>query len=87
MFQINFSQIAEFCSFDFVWRGFLFLWVLGMGYIILLWHSLSLHIIILLLYVHCIQLRLCQEGQLLSHTVLGQASWSKFTSIGSQFFQ
>ena len=26
----------------FVWRGFLFLWVLGMGYIILLWHSLSL---------------------------------------------
>ena len=25
-----------------VWRGFLFLWVLGMGYIILLWHSLSL---------------------------------------------
>ena len=30
-----------------VWRGFLFLWVLGMGYVILLWHSLSLHIIIL----------------------------------------
>ena len=28
-----------------VWRGFLFLWVLGMGYVILLWHSLSLHII------------------------------------------
>ena len=26
----------------FVWRGFLFLWVLGMGYVILLWHSLSL---------------------------------------------
>ena len=25
-----------------VWRGFLFLWVLGMGYIILLWHSLGL---------------------------------------------
>ena len=24
-----------------VWRGFLFLWVLGMGYVILLWHSLS----------------------------------------------
>ena len=22
-----------------VWRGFLFLWVLGMGYVILLWHS------------------------------------------------
>ena len=29
-----------------VWRGFLFLWVLGMGYVILLWHTLSLHIII-----------------------------------------
>ena len=26
----------------FVWIGFLFLWVLGMGYVILLWHSLSL---------------------------------------------
>ena len=26
----------------FVWRGFLFLWVLDMGYVILLWHSLSL---------------------------------------------
>ena len=26
----------------FVWRGFLFLWVLGMGYFILLLHSLSL---------------------------------------------
>ena len=26
----------------FVWRGFLFLCVLGMGYVILLWHSLSL---------------------------------------------
>ena len=25
-----------------VWRGFLFLWVLGMGYVILLWHSLDL---------------------------------------------
>ena len=26
----------------FVWRGSLLLWVLGMGYVILLWHSLSL---------------------------------------------
>ena len=25
-----------------VWRGFLFFLVLGMGYVILLWHSLSL---------------------------------------------
>ena len=30
-----------------VWRGFLFLWVLGIGYVILLWHSLSLPLIIL----------------------------------------
>ena len=30
-----------------VWRGFLFLRVLGMGYVILLWHSLSLPLIIL----------------------------------------
>ena len=29
-----------------VWRGFLFLWVLGKGYVILLWHSLSLPLII-----------------------------------------
>ena len=25
-----------------VWRDFFFLWVLGMGYVILLWHPLSL---------------------------------------------
>ena len=25
-----------------VWKGFLFLWVLGIGYVILLWHSLGL---------------------------------------------
>ena len=31
-----------------VWRGFLFLWVLGIGYVILLWHSMSLPLIILL---------------------------------------
>ena len=30
-----------------VWRGFLFRWVLGMGYVVLLWHSLSLPLIIL----------------------------------------
>ena len=29
-----------------VLRGFLFLWGLGMGYVILLWHSLSLPLII-----------------------------------------
>ena len=36
-----------------VWRGFLFLYVLGMGYVILLWHSLSLPLIILLLNIDC----------------------------------
>ena len=30
-----------------VWRGFLLLWVLGMGYVILLWYSLSLPLIII----------------------------------------
>ena len=25
-----------------VWKGFFFLWVVGMGYVILLWHSLGL---------------------------------------------
>ena len=31
------------CNYVFsVWRGFLFLWVLGVSYVILLWHSLSL---------------------------------------------
>ena len=30
-----------------VWRGFLFIWMLGIGYVILLWHSLSLPLIIL----------------------------------------
>ena len=36
-----------------VWRGFLFLWVLWMGYVILLWHLLSLSLIILI--VICIR--------------------------------
>ena len=35
-----------------VWRGFLFLWVLGMGYFILLWHSLSLPLIIFQRYMN-----------------------------------
>ena len=30
------------CNVVSVRRGFLFLWVLGMGYVILLWHFLSL---------------------------------------------
>ena len=40
-----------------VWRGFLFLWVLGMGYVILLWHSLSLPLIILEGYFTCMVFR------------------------------
>ena len=39
------------CNYVSVWEGFLFLWVLGMGYVILLWHSLNLHIIILYSFV------------------------------------
>ena len=34
------------------WRGFLFLWVLGIGYVILLWHSLSLPLISLRKYLN-----------------------------------
>ena len=39
-----------------VWEGFLILWVLRMGYVILLWDSLSLPLIILDLrgYFNCI---------------------------------
>ena len=37
-----FSVQTLFCFVVSVWRGFLFLWVLGMGYVILLRHSLSL---------------------------------------------
>ena len=36
-----------------VWRGFLFLWVLGMGYVILLWHSLSLPYNYFAQYIDC----------------------------------
>ena len=32
-----------------VWRGFLFLWVLGTSYVILLWHSLSLPLMIFMI--------------------------------------
>ena len=37
-----------------VWRGFLFLWVLGMGYFILLWHSLSLPYNYFIVLVLCV---------------------------------
>ena len=40
-----------------VWRDLLFLWVLGMGYVILLWHSLSLpynHFITMIIFFLCL---------------------------------
>ena len=37
--RANFSAVVYVVS---VWRGFLFLCVIGMGYVILLWHALSL---------------------------------------------
>ena len=40
--RANLSVIVYLQLFGFCRRGFLFLWVLGMGYIILLWHSLNL---------------------------------------------
>ena len=39
-----------------VWRGFLFLWVLGMGYLILLWHSLSLPYNYIIFCVDCLRI-------------------------------
>ena len=53
-----------------VWRGFLFLWVLGMGYVILLWHSLSLPLIIL-----C---ALCQE---LVRLTCGTPPWNSVLTV------
>ena len=35
----------------------------------------------MLLYIHTKQLRSCREGQLLNHTVPGQASQGQFTRI------
>ena len=41
--RANLSAIVFFCNYVVsVRRGFFFLWVLGMGCVILLWHSLSL---------------------------------------------
>ena len=55
-----------------VWRGFLFLFVLGMGYVILLWHSLSLPFIILDKSFVCIIVTFINY-QL--YTILGQPSY------------
>ena len=41
-----------------VWRGFLFLWVLGIGYVILFWHSLSLPYYYFSLYFDNLQFNL-----------------------------
>ena len=40
--RANLSAIVYLYLCGFCWRGFLFFWVLGMGYVILLWHCLSL---------------------------------------------
>ena len=40
--RANLSAIVYLYLCGFCWRGFLFLYVLGIGYVILLWHSLSL---------------------------------------------
>ena len=49
----------------FFFRGFLFLWVLGMSYVILLWHSLSLPYNFLpymcIAAILVIRLAICQE--------------------------
>ena len=44
-----------------VWRDFLFLWVLWMGYVILLWHSLSLPYN----YFACVDYLKCNKGSVL----------------------
>ena len=55
-----------------VWRGFHFLWVLGMGYIILLWHSLSLHIIIFhMMRQICVRHLLQQKNNKYIHRTIG----------------
>ena len=36
--RANLSAIVYLLLCGFSWRGFLFLWVLGIGYVILLWH-------------------------------------------------
>ena len=64
-----------------VWRGFLFLWVLGMGYVILLWHSLSIPLIILAVLVSelwrcftlCLFIILLVQFGLLSGHLLGNS--------------
>ena len=40
--RANLSAIVYLYLCGFCWRDFLFLWVLGVGYVISLWHSLGL---------------------------------------------
>ena len=61
-----------------VLRGFLFLWVLGMGYVISLWHSLSLPYIIFNVYCgmhpgRCFYLKIRD-----SHTLIHQIQHPPF---------
>ena len=54
----------------FVWRGFLFLCVLGMGYVILLWHSLSLPYNYLVFYCCMLAAILEHKNILYMHLVI-----------------
>ena len=59
-----------------VWRGFLFLWVLWMGYVILLWHSLSLtynYFVRCLLYLPIRYQYECRPGKGLTVILNGSA--------------
>ena len=40
--RANLSALVYLLLCGFCWRGFLFLWVLEIGYVILMWHSMSL---------------------------------------------
>ena len=71
----------------FVWRSFLFLWVLGIGYIILLWHYLSLpynyfsNTKRMLFFLAHLSQRLI--GELIGYPwsgVRGSSSWSSWSS-------
>ena len=68
-----------------VWRGFLFIWVLGMGYVILLLHSLSLHIIILLSWmtvmIYTAQFLVSLNQCILRKTIEGYSDSKIFSNI------
>ena len=58
-----------------VWRGFLSLWVLGMGYVILLWHSLSLP------YNYFVYKSDRTNGTVNAHLIFGPTNLSTKTSF------